>query len=82
MSQSIPIGQPPGISSKDLSRGLGFGFWKFPGGRAFDKSQDFVENEIETQKNSVVQIFTGENKKKQSKQVEFFTFFEVYLFFQ
>ena len=33
-----------------------------------------MENESETSKNKVDQIFAGENKK----QVEFFTFFEVY----
>ena len=37
-----------------------------------------MENESETSKNSVDQIFTGENKK----QVEFFTFFVLYLFSQ
>ena len=35
-----------------------------------------MENESETSKNSVDQIFTGENKK----QAEFLTFLEVYLF--
>ena len=35
-----------------------------------------MENQSETSKNSVDQIFTGENKK----QAEFFTFLEVYLF--
>ena len=37
-----------------------------------------MENESETSKNSVDQIFTGENKK----QAELFTFFEVYVFSQ
>ena len=35
-----------------------------------------MENEVETLKNSVDQIFTGENKKQNEKQVQFFTFFE------
>ena len=39
-----------------------------------------MENETETSKNSVDQIFTGENNKI-TKQVEFFTFFAVYVFF-
>ena len=65
----------PGISSKTCP-GVGFDFWKLPGGREFDKDRDFVENESETSKNSVDQIFTGENKK----QAKFLTFFEVYLF--
>ena len=37
-----------------------------------------MENESETSKNSVDQIFTGENKK----QAEFLAFFEVYVFSQ
>ena len=41
---------------------------------------------LKLQKNSMDQIFTGENKKnkkqKRKKQVEFLTFFEVYMFFQ
>ena len=50
MSQSIPtgyipLGQPPGISSKNLPEGSGFDFWKLPGGREFDKDRDFVKNE-------------------------------------
>ena len=39
--------------------------------------RDFVENEIETLKNSVDQIFTGQKKK----QVEFFTFSRFTCFF-
>ena len=74
-----PPGQPPGISSKNLPRGSGFDFRKLPGEREFDKGWYYVENEIETSKNSVDQIFTGEKKKK---KVEFFTFFEVYVFSQ
>ena len=38
-----------------------------------------MENESETSKNSVDQIFTGENKKKEA---ECLTFFEVYVFSQ
>ena len=84
MSQSIPTGyippgQPLGISSKNLPGGLGFDFRKLPGGREFDKGRDYVENESETSKYSMDQIFTGENKKK---QVEFLTFFEVCVFSQ
>ena len=37
---------------------------------------------LKLQKNSVDQIFTGENTKTQKKQVEFLTFLEVYVFFQ
>ena len=56
-------GKPSGISSKNLPRA-----------REFDKGWDFVENEIETSKKSMDQIFTGENKKKQA---EFLSFLEV-----
>ena len=54
MSQSIPTpnsqtttnspGQPLGIRSKKLPRRSGFDFSKLPGGREFDKGQDFVES--------------------------------------
>ena len=37
---------------------------------------------LKLQKNTVDQIFTGEHKKTKKKQVEFLTFFEVYMFFQ
>ena len=38
---------------------------------------------LNLKKNRVDQVFTGENKKNKTKkkQVEFFTFFEVYVFF-
>ena len=52
--------------------GSGFDFRKLPGGREFDKGRDYVENEIETSKNSVDQIFTGENKKKTSRIFDLF----------
>ena len=72
-----PPGNPRRLVQKNLPRGSGFYFWKLPGGGEFDKGRNFVENESETQKkNSVDQIFTSEN----IKQVEFFTFFEVYVF--
>ena len=72
-----PPGQPPGISSKNLPGGSGCDFEKLPRGREFDKGRDFVENESETSKNCVDQIFTGEKK-----QVEFLTIYEVYVFSQ
>ena len=55
-------GQPPGISSKN-----------FPGGSGFDLN--CVKNEIETSKNSVNQIFTGENKKKPKQTSRIFDLF-------
>ena len=56
---------PLRICSKNLlGGGSGFDFQKLPGSREFDKAQDFVENEIETSKESVDQIFTSENKNK------------------
>ena len=50
--------QPMRLSSKTLP-GVG-------GGQEFDKGQDFVENEIETSKNGVDQIFTSENNNKKA----------------
>ena len=41
-----------------------------------------MENEGETSKNTVDQIFTSKSKKEKEKQVEFLTFFEVYVFSQ
>ena len=47
-----PPGQPPGISSKNFPRGRDLTL-KVARGRESDKGRDFVENEIETSKNSV-----------------------------
>ena len=65
-------GQPPEISSKSLPGGSVFDFRKLAGGREFDKGRDYVENEIETSKYSVDQIFTDENKKKTSRIFDLF----------
>ena len=43
-----PPGNPRGLAQKDCPGGLGFDFWKLPGGREFDKGGDFVETESET----------------------------------
>ena len=41
-------------------------------GPEFDKDRDFGENKSETSKNSVDQIFTGENKKAEFLEVRCF----------
>ena len=80
MSQSIPAGYIPlGISSKNLPRRSGFTFESYQGSGNSTRDGILWKMRLNLKKNSVDQIFTGENKKE---QVEFFTFFEVHVFFR
>ena len=81
MSQSISTGyipprQPPGISSKNLPGGSGLAFESCLGAGNSTRTGILWKMKVKLQKNSVDQIFTGENRK----QAEFLTFSEVYVF--
>ena len=72
MSQSVPTGyispgNARGLAQKTCLKWSGFDFRKLPGGQEFDNGLGFVENESETSKNSVDQIFRGENKQETNK---------------
>ena len=73
-----PPGQPPGISSKTCPGGRDLTFESCLGAGNPTRTVILWKMNVKLQKNSVDQIFTGENKK----QAEFLTFFEVYLFSQ
>ena len=82
MSQSIPTGyippgNPRGLAQKTFPGGRDLTFKSCPG--AGNSTRTGILWKMKLQKNSVDQIFTGETKKK---QVEFLTFFEVYVFSQ
>ena len=78
----IPPGNPRGLAQKTCPGGWDLIFESCPGAGNSTRAGIMWKMELNLQKNSVDQIFTGENKKKQKKQVEFLTFFEVYVFFQ
>ena len=57
-------GQPPGITSKNLPKGVGIWLLKVARGpENIWQGPGFVKNESETSKNCVDQVFTGENRK-------------------
>ena len=72
-----PPQQPPGISSKNLPGGRDLTFESCPGAGTSTRTGILWKMKVKLQKNSVDQIFTGENKK----QAEFLTF-RGYMFFQ
>ena len=57
-----PPGQPPGISSKKLARDSTFE--SCPGARNSTRTGILWKMKVKLQKNSVDQIFIGENKNK------------------
>ena len=83
MSQSvptgyIPLGNPRGLAQKTCLGGRDLTFESCPGVGNSTRTGISWKMKVKLQKNSVDQIFTGENKK----QAEFLTFFEVYMFSQ
>ena len=83
MSQSIPTGyispgQPLGISSKTCPGGWDLTFESCPGAGNSTRMGILWKMNMKLQKNSLDQIFTGKKKK----QVEFLTFFKVFVFSQ
>ena len=81
MSQSIPTGYIPpgnpwGLTQKTCPGGGDLTFESCPG--AGNSTRILWKMKVKLQKNSVDQVFTGENKK----QAQFLTFFEVYVFSQ
>ena len=64
-----PLGQPPGLAQKTCPGGRDLIFLKLPRGREFDKGRDYVENEVETSKNSLDQFFTGIKKQKTKSRI-------------
>ena len=83
MSQSVPTGYIPpanpwGLAQKTCPGGRDLTFETCPGAGNSTRTGILWKMKVKLQKNSVDQIFTGENKK----QVEFLTFFEVYVFSQ
>ena len=78
MSQStptgyIPPGNPRGLAQKTCPGGPDLAFESCPGGGNSTRAGTLWKMKSKLQKNSVDQIFIGENK-----EVEFLTFFEVY----
>ena len=70
-------GQPPGFPQKAFPGGRDLTFESCPGAGNSTRTGILWKMKVKLQKkNSVDQIFTGENKK----QAEFFSFFEVYVF--
>ena len=67
MSQSIPTGYippgNPGISPKNLPGGRDLTFESWPGAENSTRTGILWKMKVKLQKNSVDQIFTGENKK-------------------
>ena len=62
-----PPGQPPGISSKNLRRGRDLIFESCPLAGNSIRAGILWKIKVELQKNSVDQIFTGENKQNTNK---------------
>ena len=87
MSQSIPTGYiPPGqpwrLTQKTCQGGWDLTFESCPGAGNSTRAEILWKMKLKLQKHSMYQNFTGENKSTKKKHVEYFTFFEVYLFFQ
>ena len=73
-----PPGNPRGLAQKTCPGGRDLTFESCPGAGNSTRTEILWKMKVKLQKNSVDQIFTGENKK----QAEFHTFFEVYVFSQ
>ena len=83
MSESIPTGYiPRGLAQKTCPGRRDLTFESCPGAGNSTRAAILWKMNLKRQKNNVDQIFTGENTKTKQKQVEFLTFFEVYVFFQ
>ena len=88
MSQSIPTryitpGNTRGLAQKTCPGGWDLTFESFPGPDNSIRAGILWKMKLKPQKNSVDQVFTGENKKKtKKKQVELLTFCQVYVLFQ
>ena len=84
MSQSIPTGyilpgQPPGISSKNLPGGRHLTFKSCPGAGNPTQAGILYKMKVKLQKIAWIKFLQVKTK---TKQVEFLTIFEVYLFSQ
>ena len=69
-----PLGQPPGISSKSCLGGRDLAFESFPGAGNSTRTEILWKMKVKLKKNSVDQIFTGENKNKQADFLPFSRF--------
>ena len=70
-----PPGNPRGLAQKTCPGCIDLTFESCPGAENSTRVGILWKMKLKLQNNSVDQIFTGENKKKQA---EFLTFFEVY----